>query len=246
MSTRVCALIPTYENPRTIRAVVERVRAHLPDVVVVDDGSGPEGRAAVEALGREGLAHVHRRARNGGKGAAVMEGFRLARDLGFTHAIQVDADGQHDLSDLPRFLEVHRAQPDALVLGQPTFDATAPTARLKGRKFSRFWTDLETGGRVIEDPLCGFRLYPLDTALRAGHCGDRMDFDVEIAVRMVWTGCPVVNLPTHVRYLSREEGGVSHFRMWRDNVRISWAHTRLCAGALLRLATGRRLRARSR
>jgi glycosyltransferase involved in cell wall biosynthesis len=245
VSTRVCALVPTYENPRTIRAVVEQVRVHLPDVVVVDDGSGPEGREAVAALGREGLAHVHRRAQNGGKGAAVKDGFRVARDLGFTHALQVDADGQHDLSDIPRFLEVHRAHPDALVLGQPTFDASAPAARLKGRKFSRFWTDLETGGRVIQDPLCGYRLYPLDAALRSGTRGDRMDFDVEIAVRIVWTGCPVVNLPTRVRYLSRDEGGISHFRMWNDNALISWAHTRLCVGALLRVATGRRLRARS-
>jgi len=245
VSTRVCALIPTYENPRTIRAVVEQVRVHLPDVVVVDDGSGPEGREAVAALGRDGLAHVHRRERNGGKGAAVKDGFRVARDLGFTHALQVDADGQHDLSDIPRFLEVHRAQPDALVLGQPTFDASAPAARLKGRKLSRFWTDLETGGRVIQDPLCGYRLYPLDAALRAPTRADRMDFDVEIAVRIVWTGCPVVNLPTRVRYLSRDEGGISHFRMWNDNALISWAHTRLCIGALLRLATGRRLRARS-
>ncbi len=246
MSTKVCALIPTYDNPRTLRAVVEQVRVHLPDVVVVDDGSGPEGRAACEALARDGLAHVHHRARNGGKGAAVKTGFRVARELGFTHALQVDADGQHDLADIPRFLEVHRRQPDALVLGEPTFDASAPASRLRGRRFSRFWTDLETGGRVIQDPLCGFRLYPLANALRAGAWGDRMDFDPEIAVRIVWTLCPVVNLPTRVRYLSREEGGVSHFRMWRDNALISWAHTRLCTGAVLRLLTFRRLRARPR
>lgn len=246
MTSKVCALIPTYDNPRTLRAVVEQVRVHLPDVVVVDDGSGPEGRAACEALARDGLAHVHHLPRNGGKGAAVKTGFRVARELGFTHALQVDADGQHDLADIPRFLEVHRQHPDALVLGEPIFDASAPAARVRGRRFSRFWTDLETGGRVIHDPLCGFRLYPLDNALRAGCWGDRMDFDPEIAVRIVWTLCPVVNLTTHVRYLSREEGGISHFRMWRDNALISWAHTRLCVGAALRLLTLRRLRARPR
>jgi glycosyltransferase involved in cell wall biosynthesis len=242
---KVCALVPTYDNPRTVRAVVEQIREHMAEVVVIDDGSGPEGREACAGLAQDGLAYVRHLSRNGGKGAAVKAGFRAARDLGFTHALQVDADGQHDLADIPRFLDVLRAQPDALVLGQPTFDASAPASRLRGRRFSRFWTDLETGGRVIQDPLCGFRLYPLDAALRASARGDRMDFDVEIAVRIVWTGCPVVNIPTRVRYISREEGGVSHFRMWHDNALISWAHTRLCAGALLRLLTCRRLRARS-
>jgi polyprenyl-phospho-N-acetylgalactosaminyl synthase len=249
LSLRVCALVPTYDNPRTLRGVVERLRAAMraaevpAEVVVVDDGSGPEGREAAAALAREGLAHVHRRAQNGGKGAAVKDGFRAALELGFTHALQVDADGQHDLADVPRFLQAARERPEALVLGLPVFDDSAPGARRKGRLFSRFWTDLETGGRVIQDPLCGYRLYPLEPALRAGARGDRMDFDVEIAVRMVWAGCPVVSLPTKVRYLSAEQGGVSHFRMWHDNALISWAHTRLCAGALLRLATGRRLRA---
>jgi glycosyltransferase involved in cell wall biosynthesis len=246
VSARICGLVPTYDNPRTIRQVVERLRVHLPEVVVVDDGSGPEGREAVAALARDGLAHVHRRERNGGKGAAVKDGFRAARALGFTHALQVDADGQHDVADVPRFLEALRQRPEALVLGQPVFDASAPGSRRRGRLFSRFWTDLETGGRVIQDPLCGFRLYPLEPAIRAAAWSDRMDFDVEIAVRLVWSGCPVVTVPTRVRYLTREEGGVSHFHMWHDNVLISWAHTRLCTGAILRLVTGRRLKARGR
>ncbi len=242
MTPRFCALIPTYDNPRTVRAVVERVRAHVADVVVVDDGSAEAGREAVRALERDRLAHVVRREVNGGKGAAVKDGLAAARDLGFTHAIQIDADGQHDVDDIPRFLAAARADPAALVLGCPVFDAGAPRARVRGRLVSRFWTDLETAGRAIADPLCGFRIYPVDAALRAGAGADRMGFDAEIAVRMVWQGCPTVNLPTRVRYLTAEEGGVSHFRMFRDNVEISWSHTRLCATALLRLLTGRRLR----
>jgi len=236
---RPCAVVPTFDNPRTIRAVVERIRAHLPEVIVIDDGSGPEGRAAVAALGAEGLATVRHRARNGGKGAAVKDGLTAAREAGFTHAIQLDADGQHDDGQIPEFLEAARRRPEALILGEPVFDQSAPTVRLRARRISRFWTDIETGGRVINDPLCGFRVYPLEATGLLGRMGDWMDFDVEIAVRLAWEGCPVVNIPTKVRYLSAEEGGVSHFRMVRDNVLISWCHTRLCAGALLRALQGR-------
>jgi len=238
LSPRVCALIPTYNNPRTIRHVVERVRAHLSDVLVVDDGSGPEGQAAAAALAREGLALVYRLERNVGKGAAVKEGFRRASALGFTHALQIDADGQHDTNDLPRFLAAAQAHPEALVAGDPVFDGSAPQGRVRGHRFCRLWTDLATGGRVIRDVLCGFRVYPLEPALRTP-CGDRMEFDAEIAIRLVWAGCPVVNVPTTVRYLSAEEGGVSHFRLWRDNARIVSTYVPLCLVGLGRLAIGR-------
>jgi hypothetical protein len=154
-----------------------------------------------------------------------------------------DADGQHAVEDVPRLLEAARADPRALVLGQPFFDDSAPNVRRRARLISRFWTDIETCGRVIEDPLCGFRVYPIEAALRSGARGNRMDFDPEIAVRMSWLGCPVVNVRTRVRYLSAEEGGVSHFRMFRDNVLISWCHTRLVTLALFRLLMGRPLRA---
>ena len=230
---RVCALIPTYDNPQTVRGVVERVRGHISDVVVVDDGSAAAGREAVAALGREGLAQVTRRAQNGGKGAAVKTGFAFARELGYTHALQVDADGQHRLEDIPRFLATAQARPEALVLGAPQYDATAPVGRLIGRTITLFWTAVEVGRGVITDPMCGFRVYPLAAALAAPRTGDRMDFDIEIAVRMAWMGVPIVNLPTQVRYLGREEGGVSHFHMLRDNLRIAGMHTRLAMTALL-------------
>ncbi len=240
---RPCAVIPTYDNPTTIRAVVERVRAHLADVIVVDDGSGPAGREAVAALEADGLARVVRRARNGGKGAAVKDGLRAASAHGFTHALQVDADGQHALEDVPRLLEIAERRPTALVLGAPVFDASAPKSRLRARQITLFWTRLEVGGRAIADPMCGFRVYPVEAALAANAWGDAMDFDPEIAVRLVWAGLPVVNVPTRVRYISRDDGGVSHFRLFRDNVLISWMHTRLVTRALLRLLSGRRIRA---
>jgi glycosyltransferase involved in cell wall biosynthesis len=233
---KACVLIPTYDNPATIAAVVDRVRAWIPDVVVVDDGSAAPGRAAVEALRAIPGVNVHRREQNGGKGAAVKDGFRVARDLGFTHALQVDADGQHRLEDIPRFLEAARADPRALVLGSPSFDASAPKGRIYGRKLTVFWTTVQTyGRRVIRDPMCGFRVYPLDEAIAARARGNAMDFDPEIAVRMVWRRVPVVNLETKVRYVSAAEGGVSHFRMFRDNVLITRMHTRLVFGAIFRL-----------
>lgn len=239
-SFRPCAIVPTFDNPATIREVVERLREHLQDVLVIDDGSGPAGRESVAVLAELGLARVSHRARNGGKGAAVKTGLRLAQELGYTHALQVDADGQHALEDVPRFLAAAEAHPDALILGTPIFDASAPAGRRFGRRFTQMWTNLETFGRVVHDPMCGFRVYPVDAALRASDAaGDAMDFDPEIAVRLVWLGLPVANLPTRVRYFTREEGGVSHFRMVRDNALISWMHTRLFLGAVLRLLTGR-------
>jgi glycosyltransferase involved in cell wall biosynthesis len=224
---RPCVLIPTYDNPATVRGVVEAARAQLTDIVLVDDGSGAEGRAACDAVARDGLVHLVRRVHNGGKGAAVKTGFAAARRLGFSHAVQIDADGQHDASDIPRFVAEARAHPDALILGRPIFDETQPRARALARKLSVFWARVETGGPVIADPLCGFRVYPLEAALAAGARGDHMEFDLEIPVRMAWAGTPVRNLPTRVRYLRREEGGVSHFQLGRDNARISWLHTRL-------------------
>jgi glycosyltransferase involved in cell wall biosynthesis len=241
---RPCVLVPTYDNPATIRSVVESARGYVDDVVVVDDGSGPEGRRAVEELARLSLARVVHRPQNGGKGAAVKTGFLAARELGCTHALQVDADGQHETADIPRFLEASRAAPEALVLGAPVFDASAPKARLVGRKITQFWTNLETFGRVVHDPMCGFRVYPLDAAIAARARGNAMDFDPEIAVRLCWAGVPILNIPTRVRYVSAADGGVSHFRMGRDNVLISWMHTRMVFGAIARLPW--RIGARSR
>jgi glycosyltransferase involved in cell wall biosynthesis len=229
-----CAIVPTYNNPRTVRRVVERLRERLADVIVVDDGGDAEAREVVDGIGRDQLAHVVHREVNGGKGAAVKTGFEVARELGYTHALQVDADGQHNLDDVPTFLEAARQRPGAVVLGYPIFDETVPKGRLAGRQLTIFCTRIETGGRQIVDPMCGFRVYPL-ASVAGLRCGDRMDFDIEIAVKLVWRGVPVLNLPTKVRYVSAAEGGISHFRMFEDNVKISWAHTRLIFVAVLRL-----------
>lgn len=236
---RACAVIPTYDNPRTIAAVVGRVRAHLRDVIVVDDGSAPANREIVHALAQTGDVVVVWREVNGGKGAAVLDGLREAARRGFTHALQIDADGQHEVDDIPRLLAAATARPSALVLAAPRFDASAPRARVIGRRITVFWTDLEAGRGVIEDPMCGFRVYPLGAATAVPVTGRRMDFDIEIAVRLVWAGVPVVNLPTVVRYVPAADGGVSHFRMFGDNLRISWMHTRLMHILVFRRTLGR-------
>jgi glycosyltransferase involved in cell wall biosynthesis len=231
---RICAIIPTFDNPLTIGKVVDDVRRYLADVLVVDDGSGDEGRRAVEELGRRGVARVIRRETNGGKGAAVKAGLRAARALGFSHALQIDADGQHEPADIPTFLARAAAQPAAAVLGHPVFDDSTPRGRRAAHGFTNFWTRLETAGAAIEDPQCGFRVYPVARALEAGPRGDRMDFDIEIAVRLAWGGTAIVNVPTRVRYLPAAAGGVSHFRPVRDNLAITWMHTRLVLASLWR------------
>jgi polyprenyl-phospho-N-acetylgalactosaminyl synthase len=223
----VTGIVPTYDNPRTLRAVVEQLREHVENVIVVDDGSGPDGRAVCDELVRDELAHVVHRAANGGKGAAVKTGLEEAARLGFSHALQIDADGQHELGDVPRFLDAARSSPRALVLGSPVFDGTAPRSRRIGRRITSFWIRVECGAPVIEDAMCGFRVYPVTPAIAARARGNAMDFDPEIAVRMSWAGVPVVNLPTRVRYVSAEDGGVSHFRLLADNVLISWLHAKL-------------------
>lgn len=226
-SFRPCILVPTYNNPRTIEGVVQACRAYLPDVVVVDDGGSAESRAVLQTLESKRLIHLVVRPVNGGKGAAVKDGLAAARDLGFSHVLQVDADGQHTMTDIPRLLEASQARPEALVLGAPEFDDTAPKSRRVARRITQFWVNLETGGAVIRDPMCGFRVYPVAPALRTQTRGNRMDFDPEIAVRLVWLGVPVVHVPTAVRYLTEEEGGVSHFRLVHDNWLISAMHFRL-------------------
>jgi len=226
---RCCVLIPTYDNPHTVQNVVEAARGILPDVVVIDDGSGPAGRSACERIAALGLAHVHHRPANGGKGAAVKTGFAVARRLGYTHVLQIDADGQHDLAAADRFLDLARAQPDAVLLGYPEYDASAPAVRRVARKFTQWWVDLEAGPGVIRDSMIGFRLYPLAAALRVDVPSDRMDFDIEIAVMLAWARVPIVNVPVRVRYLAAEEGGVSHFQMLRDNLRFVRLHSKLCS-----------------
>ena len=180
---RTCAVIPTYNNPETIRRVVVKLREYVEDVIVVDDGSAEPGQLACKELQDEGLIDLVVRDCNGGKGAAVKDGLAHASACGFSHALQVDADGQHCLEDTPQFLEAASARPSALVLGCPVFDGSAPRVRLIARKLTTVLIHVETGGRVIRDAMCGFRIYPVAAtqAIRGG--APAMDFYPDISVR---------------------------------------------------------------
>lgn len=227
-------VIPVFNHEHAIGAVVDQVQKHHLPVLLVDDGSKPECGAVLKDLAkREGVTLVTRE-QNGGKGAAVMSGLHEAVKLGYSHAVQIDADGQHALGDLPKFLETAQQNPDALITGWPQYDESVPKGRLYGRYITHVWIWINTISFAIRDSMCGFRVYPLDRAMKAivPGIGKRMDFDPEIAVRMVWQGAKVVNLPTKVTYPT---DGVSHFDVLWDNVRISGMHTRLFFGMLLRL-----------
>jgi glycosyltransferase involved in cell wall biosynthesis len=216
---------------------VREALAHWQPVWVVVDGSTDGSHTAVEALAAsEPGLRVIVRPHNGGKGAAVLTGTELAVREGFTHALVMDADGQHPADRIRDFMTASQGDPAALVLGRPVFGPEAPLVRLQGRKLSVGLVRFEIFGDGIDDPLFGFRVYPLAPLLRVFQTtggARRYDFDPEVAVRLVWGGTPTVNIPATCRYLSRNEGGVSHFHYLRDNVRMVWLHTRLITELLL-------------
>jgi glycosyltransferase involved in cell wall biosynthesis len=232
---RPCVVVPVYDHGEGAVALIQRLSPLGLTVLLVDDGSGPECAAALRALAaRHDRVELLEHATNRGKGSAVLTGLRTAHAQGFSHALQLDADGQHDSGDVPRFLAVAAQHPQALVLGRPIYDPSVPRGRLLARYITHVWVWLETLSLAIPDSMCGFRVYPLASVIaladRVG-LGRRMDFDPEIAVRLYWEGVPVLPLSTRVIY---PEGGRSHFRLWQDNWLISCMHARLVFGMLRR------------
>lgn len=231
---RLCAVIPTYNHVRALPALAEGLRAHCETVFIVDDGNEGAAREAIAALhAPERGVEVLRQSPNAGKGAAMLSGFREAIARGFTHAVQIDADGQHDIADMPKFVAAAEARPEALICGQAIYDESVPSSRKFGRYITHFWVWVETASFDIADSMCGFRIYPLAAVAKVirAHIGARMDFDTEIAVRLHWRSVPVINMPTRVIY---PEGNTSNFNLLADNVRISLMHTRLALQAPFR------------
>lgn len=232
-------LIPSFNTGPILAETVRAARAAWNPVWVAVDGSTDGSDVPLEAMAMAdpGL-RVLRLPRNRGKGAALLHGLEAAAEAGFTHALAMDADGQHPAERIPEFMAASARQPDAMVLGLPVFGPEAPALRVRGRRISNFWAGLETLWEGVGDSLFGFRVYPvapLLAVMRGNAWMRRYDFDAEAAVRLCWRGVPPVNLPVPVRYLAPEEGGISHFHYGRDNLLLTWMHTRLMLGFLMRL-----------
>jgi glycosyltransferase involved in cell wall biosynthesis len=233
---RPCAIIPVYNHGSTAGAVAAALEAEGLPIILVDDGSDAGTKDRLSEIA-EGVPRctLFTLPENRGKGAAVSFGFRQAAAAGYTHALQVDADGQHDLADVPAFIRTARERPDALVSGAPIFDSSIPPARRIGRKLTVFMVAVETLSRDIPEAMCGFRVYPLAAVLALlsrRSLSPRMGFDIEVLVRLHWRGVGLCFLPTRVIY---PPGGLSNFRMVRDNLGITLVHTRLCLGMVARL-----------
>lgn len=229
-----CVLIPCYNHGAMLASVLARLVPFNLPVIVVDDGSDARTKQHIAALDAPQL-RVLTLPHNQGKGAAVIAGLRAAAAAGFSHALQLDADGQHQVEDTPRMLAEAERYPHCLISGQPQYDASIPKSRLYGRYITHFWVWVETLSFSLKDSMCGFRVYPLAASLELCDrrpIGQRMDFDTEIMVRLYWQGTPSRFIRTRVTY---PPSGVSHFDALHDNLRISWMHTRLFFGMLPRI-----------
>lgn len=231
-----CVIIPVYNHERPLPDIVDRLGVLGLPCMLVDDGSGDSCAEVIRVLaGRHPWVQAIRQDINRGKGSAVKAGLLAARDQGYSHAVQIDADGQHDLGDLPRFLETSKANPAAVITGLPVFDESIPKGRYYARYLTHVWVWINTLSFEIPDSMCGYRVYPVTACaglIERCSLDDRMAFDVEILIRLHWEGISVISLPTRVGY---PQDGVSHFRLWEDNVRLSLMQARLFASLPLHL-----------
>jgi glycosyltransferase involved in cell wall biosynthesis len=238
-STTHLVLIPSYNTGATVYATVQAARAQwCPVWVVVDGSTDGTAQGLLQLAAQDPGLRVMVLPHNQGKGAAVLHGLHEAAAAGYTHALTMDSDGQHPAALIPAFMQASLARPDTMVLGRPVFDASAPLLRVRGRRVSNWWTNLETLGAGVADSLYGFRVYPvreLAAVMQGQPWMRRFDFDTEAVVRLAWRGVKPVNLDAPVKYLSAAEGGVSHFQYGRDNVLLSWMHSRLMVEFVLRL-----------
>ncbi|KHF77478.1 Glycosyl transferase [Acinetobacter sp. neg1] len=229
-------VIPVYNHPHYLADLVQHLSQFQYPIILVNDGSDAACTAILHQLAQHNaLVDLVEHPENLGKGQAVITGLQHAAQQGMSHVLQIDADGQHCWDDVAKFIALSQQHPQAMVIGQPFFDASVPKKRLYGRYVTHFWVWLNSLSFEIKDSMCGFRIYPLAQTipvLNTARFQPRMGFDSEILVRLKWENIQFVNVPTKVIY---PEHGISHFNVWRDNLGLSKAHARLFAGMLIRL-----------
>ncbi len=244
MSVSHVVLVPSYNTGTRLFDTIASVRQLARPVIVVIDGSTDgTGEKLVQMAGNDPGLLPKVLSRNQGKGAAILHGLRLAESKGFTHALTMDADGQHSTAHIGEMIGKSVAHPEAMILGQPLFDDSAPRIRILGHKIANFCTGLVTRRGEIADSLFGFRVYPIAQLIEvfASTSGmRRFDFDSEAAIRMSWRGVRSINVVTPVRYFDPNDGGVSHFKYLRDNLLLTAMYARLFS-AFWFLRSSRRL-----
>ena len=233
-----CFIIPCYNHGKTLRKTLDNLRSFDLTVLVIDDGSDTDNALLIKLTCADfNFVDLHVKQQNSGKGGAVITGMLLASNKGFSHAIQIDADGQHNIDDAHTLMAESKRNPKALICGRPIYDESIPKHRYYARYLTHFWVWVETLSFSIPDSMCGFRIYPVKSSkdlLNKTKIGRYMDFDGDVIVRLYWQGVPMIFIPTKVIY---PEGGSSNFRALQDNILISWMHTRLFFGMLIRSPT---------
>ena len=225
---KICALIPVYNNIDTISGVVERCRAVLePDVFVVCDGSTDGSGDAAQGAG----ARVIRVESNTGKGNAIRTGLKHVLELGYTHVVVVDADGQHLPEEIPRLIVAATEEPDRIWVGVRKMESSEiPASSRRGRSISNFWATVN-GWQHCMDTQCGFRIYPIEKTL-ALNCKEKgFTYEMEVLVRASWAGMKIGHTDVNVVY-PNGENRVTHFDMKKDNLNFTWLSFRMFFGML--------------
>ncbi len=229
-----CFIVPVYNHPAYLSALIAHLDHYQHPIILVDDGSDADCRAAIDSLISPHLTVIHH-PQNQGKGQAVMSALKHAHAQGYSHALQIDADGQHHWDDITKFFDTAKHHPQAVILGTPIYGDDVPKKRLYGRYATHVWVWINSLSFAIKDSMCGFRVYPVATSMAVigrHRLRQRMGFDSEILVYLSWQGAKFINIATPVSYPA---DGVSHFRLWQDNVELSKMHAELFFKMLIRL-----------
>lgn len=234
MNYQPCIIIPCYNHGALLFPMMEKFKVLDLPIIIVNDGSDEATTKILTKISHLYNTHLVHHEKNLGKGKAMFSGFDMAQKLGYSHVIQIDADGQHNINDIPAFIALSNKNPKSLISGLPIYDHSIPKSRLYSRYITHFWVWIETLSFSIKDSMCGFRIYPLSNVMpliKESYIGHYMDFDTEIMVKLYWRKTSVLFIPTKVIYPCE---GISHFRLLKDNLLISWMHTRLIIGMIIR------------